>query len=65
MLITHELGPALGVADRVVVCPPRPHRGARPRPAFAGDGAALAHPYSRALWRALPQNDFACVADPR
>jgi peptide/nickel transport system ATP-binding protein len=25
---------------------------------FAGHGERLRHPYSRALWRALPQNDF-------
>ncbi|WP_309136341.1 ATP-binding cassette domain-containing protein [Nocardioides campestrisoli] len=59
LLITHELGPALRVADRVVVA----RRGRTvehaPAAAFAGDGSLLTHPYSRALWRALPQNDFA------
>ena len=56
VLVSHDLPGVLGVADRVVVT----HHGrtletAAPE-AFAGDGDALQHPYSRALWRALPVN---------
>ncbi len=58
VLITHELRAALEVADRVVVC--RDGRTvAEERPAaFAGEGTALASPYARALWQALPGNGF-------
>jgi peptide/nickel transport system ATP-binding protein len=58
MLITHELEAALSVADRVAVF----YAGATVEVAnaadFRGDGAALRHPYTRALWNALPQHGF-------
>jgi peptide/nickel transport system ATP-binding protein len=58
MLITHDIEGALTVADRVAVL----YAGATVEIAaaadFAGDGRALRHPYSSALWRALPQNGF-------
>lgn len=61
MLITHDIGTALEVADRVAIM----YAGTTVEIAaagdFAGDGAKLKHPYSRALWRALPQNDFAPI----
>lgn len=56
LLITHDLIGALGVADRVVVCDAGRTLEEAPVTAFAGDGAGLRHPYSRALWRALPRN---------
>ncbi|MDU0288870.1 ATP-binding cassette domain-containing protein [Saccharothrix longispora] len=61
VLITHDLAAALEVADRVVICRhgrtvdearPADFRGAGP-----GDDH-LTHPYTRALWRALPANGF-------
>lgn len=59
MLITHDIEGALTVADRIAVL----YAGATVEIAaaadFAGDGRALRHPYSSALWRALPQNGFA------
>lgn len=63
VLITHELRGALEVVDRVVIC----HEGrtlevAEPR-AFDGDGSGLVHPYSRALWLALPDNGFRVPVD--
>ncbi|MCT2582094.1 ABC transporter ATP-binding protein [Actinophytocola sp. S1-96] len=58
VLITHDLPAALEVADRVVIC----HDGRtidEVRPAdFTGNGEALSHPYTRALWLALPANGF-------
>lgn len=58
MLITHDIQAALAVADRVAVF----YAGTTVEVAratdFAGDGQALRHPYTQALWRALPQNDF-------
>ncbi|MBY8849554.1 hypothetical protein K7G98_14145 [Saccharothrix sp. MB29] len=59
--LTHDLAAALEVADRVVICRhgrtvdearPADFRGAGP-----GDDH-LTHPYTRALWRALPANGF-------
>lgn len=56
LLITHDLVGALEVADRVVVCDAGRTIEEAPVTAFAGDGEALAHPYSRSLWLALPRN---------
>lgn len=57
LLITHDLEQALEVADRVVVF----YAGTTVEDAAASDFQAqetLRHPYSKALWRALPQNGF-------
>lgn len=57
LLITHDLEQALLVADRIVVF----YAGTTVEDADAADfrsEEALRHPYSRALWRALPQNGF-------
>lgn len=57
LLITHDLEQALEVADRVVVF----YAGTTVEDAPAEDFKAketLRHPYSKALWRALPQNGF-------
>lgn len=56
LIITHDLGLALPVVDRVVVLQDGRTVDEAPRTAFAGDGTALGHPYTRALWHALPQN---------
>ncbi|MFD0711486.1 ABC transporter ATP-binding protein [Paenibacillus sp. GCM10027626] len=62
LLISHDLESALQAADRVAVF----YAGTMVEIAFAADfdedGAHLRHPYSRALWRALPQNDFQPIA---
>ena len=57
LLITHDLEQALEVADRVVVF----YAGTTVEDADVKDFAkeeALRHPYTKALWRALPQNGF-------
>jgi peptide/nickel transport system ATP-binding protein len=59
VLITHELRAALEVADRVVICRDGRTVDVADPAGFTGDGAALAHPFTRALWRALPGNGFA------
>jgi len=65
MLITHDLESSVTVADRIAVF----HAGrtveVAPASAFAGHGDALRHPYSQALWRALPQNEFQQIAGSR
>ncbi len=60
LLITHDLEQALEVADRVVVF----YAGTTVEDAAAADFRSeetLRHPYTRALWRALPQNGFQCI----
>jgi peptide/nickel transport system ATP-binding protein len=58
MLITHDIETALRVADRIAVF----YAGTTVETAlatdFTGEGEALRHPYTKALWRALPQNGF-------
>lgn len=58
MLITHDIESAIPVADRVAVF----YSGTTVEVAraadFSGTGERLRHPYSRALWRALPANGF-------
>ncbi len=57
LLITHDLEQALETADRVVVF----YAGTTVEDADVRDfdrEETLRHPYSRALWRALPQNGF-------
>lgn len=58
MIISHDIDSVLRIADRIAVF----YAGtiieiARAKD-FIGKGEALKHPYTRALWRALPQNDF-------
>lgn len=56
ILITHDIEAALQVADRVAVF----YAGTTVEvaPASAFFQGKLRHPYSQALWRSLPQNDF-------
>ena len=58
LVVTHELSGVLAVADRVVVCERGRTLEEAPAAAFTGTGDRLAHPYSRALWRALPTTEF-------
>lgn len=62
LLISHDLETALSVADRVAVFYAGTVVEIAPSADFCGGGERLRHPYSRALWRALPQNDFAPIA---
>ncbi|MBP1996866.1 ABC transporter ATP-binding protein [Paenibacillus eucommiae] len=58
LMITHDIESALHIADKVAVF----YAGTIVEVAltadFAGDGQRLRHPYSQALWQALPQNEF-------
>lgn len=58
LLITHEITAALEVADRVVVVDRGRTLEETPASAFTGTGEQLRHPYTRALWQALPGNGF-------
>ncbi|WP_366346383.1 ABC transporter ATP-binding protein [Paenibacillus amylolyticus] len=56
--ITHDITTALTAADRIAVF----YAGANVETAqvddFKGNGERLRHPYTKALWNALPQNGF-------
>lgn len=57
LLITHDIELALQVADRIAVF----YAGTTVEEAVVSDFASmdtLRHPYTKALWRALPQNGF-------
>lgn len=60
LLITHDLRLALGVADRVIVL----YAGTALEEARASDfdhEETLRHPYTRALWRAMPEHGFHAI----
>lgn len=68
LLITHDLELALSVADRVAVFRDGRVVEEAPVSSFARP-ELLAHPFSRALWHAMPEHEFApsvpCEAAPR
>lgn len=62
LLITHDLQLAIETADRILIF----HDGRTIDEAAPGDFQAentLKHPYTRALWRAMPKNGFACESN--
>ena len=58
ILITHDLDLAVEFADTVAVFYAGTTVEAAPASDFSAGPDALRHPYTRALWRALPQNGF-------
>ena len=58
LLITHDIDLAVEVADNVAVFYEGRTVDMAPAAAFHGDGTELVHPYTKALYHALPQNDF-------
>lgn len=58
MMITHDIDSARKIADKIAVF----YAGTTVEVAlakdFCGEGEALRHPYSKALWKALPNNGF-------
>lgn len=58
LLITHDIIAALAVSERVAVMDSGRLLSIESSADFRGDGAELRHPFSRGLWRALPQNQF-------
>jgi len=61
MLITHDIETAIGIADRIAVFYAGTTVEVCPAHDFLPDGAALRHPYTCALWRALPRNGLVPV----
>jgi peptide/nickel transport system ATP-binding protein len=58
MIITHDIDFALKVADKIAVFYAGTTVETAPVSDFIGTGERLRHPYTKALWRALPQNEF-------
>ncbi|WP_419872697.1 oligopeptide/dipeptide ABC transporter ATP-binding protein [Candidatus Pristimantibacillus sp. PTI5] len=62
LLITHDIEAAVRIADKVAVFYAGTSVELAPASDFNGSGERLRHPYSQALWRALPQNGFVPLA---
>jgi len=62
LFITHDIEAALRIADKVAVFYAGTAVEVASAKDFHGNGEQLRHPYSRALWRALPQNGFEPLA---
>lgn len=62
ILITHDIDLAFEFADRVCVFYAGTSVESAPAADFKKGPDALRHPYSKALWRALPQNGFVPLA---
>lgn len=62
MLITHDIGTALTVADKIAVFYSGTTVEVAPSSNFTDKGQFLRHPYTKALWNALPQNDFTAIS---
>lgn len=58
MVIIHDIETALKIADRIAILYDGTVIETAKKEAFHGKGEELKHPYSRALWNALPQNGF-------
>ena len=62
ILITHDIDLAFEFADRVAVFYAGTTVETAPAADFKTGPEALRHPYSKALWRALPQNGFESIS---
>lgn len=58
LFITHDLAAAAQIANRVAVLHEGQFIDIALAASFTGSGAALQHPYTRALWLSLPQQQF-------
>lgn len=64
LLISHDIVAALTIAHRVAVLVDGTIVEVALASAFCGAGGQLVHPYSRALWNALPDNAFIAPSSP-
>ena len=58
MFITHDIHAALKIADKIAVFYAGETIEIANKEDFSGQGEHLRHPYTKALWKALPENDF-------
>jgi peptide/nickel transport system ATP-binding protein len=61
ILITHDIEAALKISDKIAVFYAGTVLEVANVADFQNDGANLRHPYTRALWNALPQNKFQAI----
>lgn len=61
MLITHDIEAALSAADRIAVLYAGTVLEVAHHSDFTGEGERLRHPYTKALWNALPSRQFAAL----
>ncbi|WP_406657185.1 ABC transporter ATP-binding protein [Methanolobus sp. ZRKC2] len=61
ILITHDIEAALRVSDKIAIFYAGTILEIARTADFAGEGEKLRHPYTRALWNALPQNRFQAI----
>ena len=61
ILITHDILAALHIADRIAIFYAGSTLEVANREDFAGQGENLRHPYTQALWNALPENGFSPI----
>ncbi|MDD4360364.1 MAG: ABC transporter ATP-binding protein [Syntrophaceticus sp.] len=62
MMITHDIQAALKIADKIAIFYAGTTLETANAADFEGDGSRLRHPYTKALNRALPSNEFVPVA---
>lgn len=58
IFITHDIDMALELADRVAIFKDGHLIESTNVSSFSGEGERLIHPFTRALWRSLPQNGY-------
>ncbi|SMO33183.1 peptide/nickel transport system ATP-binding protein [Saccharicrinis carchari] len=58
LFITHDIHAALKIADKIAVFYAGETVEIANKKDFTGNGDRLRHPYTKALWRALPENSF-------
>lgn len=63
VLITHDIEASLKIAHKIAVFYEGETVEIVKRQYFSGDGKYLRHPYTKALWNALPQNGFKPLDD--
>jgi peptide/nickel transport system ATP-binding protein len=61
ILITHDIEAALKISDKIAIFYAGTILEIAKSEDFAGEGERLRHPYTRALWNALPQNKFQTI----
>lgn len=64
MFITHDIEVALQLADKIAVFYAGQTIEIAHADDFSGKGENLRHPYTKALWNALPKNDFMALPKP-
>lgn len=63
LIISHDIKACLPIANRIAVFLDGKVIEIAKASAFSGNGEALTHAYSRALWNALPDNGFTATLD--